>query len=209
MNIRRVRRLGLALAMLAFAASVGGGTGGSPAAAAPGAGSPPATGVVFEGVRYLPGNPALRNAQFFVIDGQAQQEGVIYGFRNRAAASARVNMSATPSASDRSLTSNDVHIWEYPNQGGEELVYGPGTYIAELSAIGRHCVLLWCETTWNNAPSSVQTNKKGVTFGQFNNMKGKELWIAPFRSVNLGDEPFPGVPGKTWNNVPSSLIVDS
>lgn len=92
--------------------------------------------IVFDGVRY----PTLKAAGLdnatalsFVVDRQAKEDGVVYVFRNRDEAQARMALTSGRVGTQ----SGNAKFWEHPSGAGSLLEDWPNTYRPDLTKVGR------------------------------------------------------------------------
>jgi hypothetical protein len=209
----RNRSLRRTVAGLAAVAAISGALAlatASPAQAAPATAT--GTPVVLDGVRYNPTDPALRSAGslHYVVDQQAQKQGVVYAFRTEREALARLaatNATATPTGTVSPQGSGVVEIFSETNGYGDWLTQGPNTYQGNLGLVGRGCFLWWCNGTWNDVISSLRTNGRAVVLYRDINLTGQSIYFGSWVSANLTDYAAPD--GINWNDQASSLYVYS
>jgi len=182
----------------------------SPAAAAPTT-QPTGTPVVLDGVRYNPTDAALRSAGrlHYVVDQQAQKQGVVYAFRTEREALARLAATDATAQAGRvsPLGSGVVEIYSDTDGGGDLLTQGPNTYQGNLTLVGRGCFLWFCNGNWNDVISSVRSNGRAVVLHRDLNLTGPSIYFGSWVSANLTDYVAPD--GINWNDQATSLYVYS
>jgi hypothetical protein len=171
--------------------------------------------VVLDGVRYGPTSPALAGRPlFYVVDRDAQAEGVIYAFHTEAQALDRLTAATSEAVNDNSrsgvsaLGDGVVEIFSDIDGNGDWMWQGGNTLQGDLRNVGRGCILGICSGNWNDVISSLRTNGRAIVLYRDLNLTGCGIYFGPWVSANLTDY-YCANDGTNWNDQATSLYVYS